>query len=302
MKKIVLGLLLISLFIPQAHADSMKIAALINGDIISSGDIDNQTKIFMLSSPVPLNAETKKMITHRVMAQTIEQRLKIQAAAKEGIDITNEELENQLKTWLSKNNTSETALKNKGINKQALKDNIKAEMGWVKLIRKKYYQNANLTQKEIEEAIEDVTKDMSIKKYQVQEIFLKRENASGINSLVDKLRDDDRFELYAARFSDAPSAANGGNLGWINSGKMLSAIEMRLSSMRPGEVSDAILIGDGYYIVKLLQVFDPAKHPNFTPDKEEVKNLLENQKMEAISTKLLQDLKQRAIIEVKQKI
>ena len=123
-----------------------------------------------------------------------------------------------------------------------------------------------------------------------------------IDGLVDKLRDDDRFELYAARFSDAPSAANGGNLGWINSGKMLSAIEMRLSSMTPGEISDAILIGDGYYIVKLLQVFDPEKHPNFRPDKEEVKNLLENQKMEAISTKLLQDLKQRAIIEVKQKI
>ena len=302
MKKIVLSLLLLTLFASQAHADSMKIAALVNGDIISSGDIDDQTKIFMLSSPVPLNAETKKMITHRVMAQTIEQKLKIQAASKEGIDITDEEVEGQLRTWLSKNNTSETALKNKGINKKALKDNIKAEMGWVKLIRKKYYQNANLTQKEIEEAIEDVTKDMSIKKYQVQEIFLKRENASGINSLVDKLRDDDRFELYAARFSDAPSAANGGNLGWINSGKMLSAIEMRLSSMRPGEVSDAILIGDGYYIVKLLQVFDPEKHPNFTPDKEEVKNLLENQKMEAISTKLLQDLKQRAIIEVKQKI
>ena len=190
----------------------------------------------------------------------------------------------------------------RGINKQALKDNLKAEMAWVRLIRKKYYQNANLTQKEIEEAIEDVTKDMSIKKYQVQEIFLKKENASDINSLVDKLRDDDRFELYAARFSDAPSAANGGNLGWINSGKMLSAIEMRLSSMRPGEISDAILIGDGYYIVKLLQVFDPEKHPNFKPDKEEVKNLLENQKMEASSTKLLQDLKQRAIIEVKEKI
>ena len=129
--------------------------------------------------------------------------------------------------------------------------------------------------------------------------LLKKENAKDINSLVEKLREDPRFELYAARFSDAPSAANGGNLGWINSGKMLSALEMRLNSMKAGEISDAILVGDGYYILKLVQVFDPKTNPDFTPNQQEIKTLLENQKMEAISKKLLQNLKQKAIIEVK---
>jgi len=80
---------------------------------------------------------------------------------------------------------------------------------------------------------------------------------------------------------------------------MMSALEMRLSSMKPGEISDATLIGDGYYILKLIDVFDPKKNPNFTPNQKEIKSLLENQKMEAISKKLLQDLKQKAIIEVK---
>ena len=139
---------------------------------------------------------------------------------------------------------------------------------------------------------------MNIKKYQVLEIFIRKENAKDINQLVERLREDPRFELYAARFSEAPSAANGGNLGWINSGKMLSALEMRLSKMRIDEVSDAILIGDGYYIVKLLQVFDPAKNKSFTPNQAEVRTLLENQKMESLSKKMLQNIKQKAIIEM----
>ena len=80
---------------------------------------------------------------------------------------------------------------------------------------------------------------------------------------------------------------------------MLSALEMRLSKMRIDEVSDAILIGDGYYIVKLLQVFDPAKNKSFTPNQAEVRTLLENQKMESLSKKMLQNIKQKAIIEVK---
>jgi peptidyl-prolyl cis-trans isomerase SurA len=299
MKKVILTLLFSISFIWQANADSVKIVALINGEIISSEDINNQTKIFMLNSPIPLNAETKNMIHKRVLSQTIEQKLKKQEAEKEGITVAPEELENQLKAWAKKNNTTVASIKSKGINKQTLEDNLKAEIAWVKLIRRKFYQNTTITQKEIDETINEVTEDMGVKKYQVLEIFIKKENAQGINSLVEKLREDPRFELYAAQFSEAPSASNGGNLGWINSGKMLSALEMRLSSMNPGEISDAILIGDGYYIVKLVQVFDPKDNPNFTPNQMEIKTLLENQKMENLSKKLLQDVKQKAIIEVK---
>lgn len=299
MKKTILGFFIVLGLINTSFAETFKIAALINGDIISTEDINDQINIFMLNSPIPYNEETKNMIERRVIAQTIEMRIKNQAAEKDGISVSNDEIETQLKNWAKKNNINLSSLPSKGISRKAISNNLKSELAWVKLIRKKYYQTANLTQKEIDETIADVTKDMGIKKYQVLEIFIKKENADDIETLVAKLREDPRFELYAARFSDAPSAANGGNLGWINSGKMMSALEMRLSSMKPGEISDATLIGDGYYILKLIDVFDPKKNPNFTPNQKEIKSLLENQKMEAISKKLLQDLKQKAIIEVK---
>ncbi|MBE6467440.1 MAG: hypothetical protein E7004_02460 [Alphaproteobacteria bacterium] len=299
MKHLIKGLLFCLMIISNAYANNFNIVALINGDIISSEDIQDQVDIFMLNSPVPYNEETKDMITHRVMAQTIEQKLKLQAAEKENIKINDADIEKQMQLWAKKNNTTVSGLKNKNINLAALSDNLKAELAWVKLVRKKFFQTTHITQKEINQTIDEVTKDMGIKKYQVLEIYLKKENAKDINTLVEKLREDPRFELYAARFSDAPSAANGGNLGWINSGKMLSALEMRLNSMQPGEVSDAIQIGNGYYILKLLQVFDPKKNPDFKPNQQEIKNLLENQKMEAISKRMLQDIKQKAIIEVK---
>ena len=299
MKKIFLALGLICFLSQPATAETVKIAALVNGEIISSEDLANQVKLFMLNSPIPYNSETKDMIDQRVMVQTVEQKLKNQAAAKEGITVSDAEAETQMKTWAKKNNLNLSSLDKRGINRAALADNIKSEIAWVKLIRKKYYQSANLTQKEIDEMIDEITKDMSIKKYQVQEIYISRKNAKDIQSLAELLREDPRFDLYAARFSEAPSAANGGNLGWINSGKMLSALEMRLSRMRPGEVSDAFLVGDGYYILKLQQVFDPKKNPNFTPNAKEIRSLLENQKMESLSKKLLQDIKQKAIIEIK---
>ena len=285
MKKIFLSFLLSLMFIASAQAEPVKIVALVNGEIISTEDLSDQLNIFMLNSPIPYNAQTAAMINQRVLAQTVEQKLKNQAAAKAGISVSDDEVNTQMKAWAAKNKLDLSSLKTRNINRQALADNIKAEIAWIKLIRNQYYQTANITQKEIDEAIREVTEDMGIKKYLVSEIYIKKQNASDIQGLVDKLREDPRFELYAAHFSDAPSASNGGNLGWINSGKMLSAIEMRLSSMSPGEISDAIQIGDGYYILKLQQVFDPKQNPNFKPDPQEIKSLLENQKMEAISKK-----------------
>ncbi|MBQ8676985.1 MAG: peptidylprolyl isomerase [Alphaproteobacteria bacterium] len=299
MRKFILTFLLTFVIAFSSRADNVKIAALINGEIISSEDMNNQINIFMLNSPIPLNAETRGMITRRVLAQTIEQKLKLQTAQKNDIKVSDDEVKNQLQIWAKNNHISLNNLSAKKIDRQALSDNIKAELAWVKFIRKKYYQTANITQTEIDETINEITQDMSIKKYQVLEIYIKKENARDIQTLVAKLREDPRFELYAARFSDAPSAANGGNLGWINSGKMLSALEVRLAKMRIDEVSDAILIGDGYYILKLLQVFDPQQNKGFAPDQNEVRTLLENQKMEALSKKMLQEIKQKAIIEIK---
>lgn len=299
MKKIVFCLTVYLGMLATAYAGTFKIAALVNGEIISTGDISNQVNIFMLNSPIPLNAETRNMITHRVTAQTVEQKLKMQAAEKEGITVSQNEIDEQMNVWAQKNNIKLASLSQYNISRQAVADNVKAELAWIKLIRKKFYQNTNITQKEIDETIAEITRDMNIKKYLVSEIFIKKENADDIQGLVDKLREDSRFDLYAARFSEAPSAANGGNLGWVNSGKMLSALEMRLNRMSVGDISDAIFVGNGYYILKLQQVYDPDQHSGFSPDSDEVKKLLENQKMESISKKLLQDIKQKAVIEVK---
>ena len=176
MKKTVFGLLFSIAFIATSYANTFNITALINGEIISNEDINDQINIFMLNSPVPYNDETKDMIKHRVMAQTIEQKLKLQAAEKENINISNADIENQMKLWAKKNNVNLSNLASKKINRSTLADNIKAELAWIKLVRKKFFQTSHITQKEINKAIDEVTKDMSIKKFQVLEIFLKKEN------------------------------------------------------------------------------------------------------------------------------
>jgi hypothetical protein len=113
----------------------------------------------------------------------------------------------------------------------------------------------------------------------VSEIVIKKENAKNLDDLVANLRRDPRFELYAAQFSESPSASNGGNLGWLNKGQLAEPLDNKVLAMKEGEVSDPIQIGNEFYILKLVQVYNPKRDKPKLPSKEEMKKFMENKKM-----------------------
>lgn len=286
-----------------AQAAALKIVALVNGEIISSEDFQSQLKSFMMNTRIPMNAQTRSMIMQKVLNSAIDEKLKLQEAEKNGIAITEDEIKAQLRNIEKKSNIPagqlSKILKEADVNPQTVHEQIKSDLAWLRLIRKKYYLEGTPTQKEINAALKEAQEDLSTPKFSVSEIYIKKDHAKNLSDLVYNLRNDDRFELYAMQFSDSPSAANGGNLGWVNTGKLPSALEGRLKKMKPGDISKPVQVGDGYYILKLNQTFNPKTDKPQIPSSKEIQTMLENQKMEALSKKLLQDLRQKAVIEIR---
>ncbi len=291
-------------FIPNnAQAKSLKIAAVVNDEIISTRDLQNRVNLFLMTTRIPLNPQTKNMIFSRVLNNAIEEKLKLQAAEKEGIKISPQELADSVQQFEKNNNISNGELKkilaqNK-VDMDAFENQMKADLAWVRLVRRKMYSDAQVTQKELEKAMADAKTDLSTPKYFVSEIYIRKKDAKDLSVLVNNLRQDPRFELYAMQFSQSPTAANGGRLGWLNKGKLPEEIEKKLDKMHEGEISDPILYGDGYYIVRLDKTFDPKVDKPEIPTQNDMKKFLENQKMEEFSKKYLQDLHQKAVIELR---
>ncbi len=303
MKKLLLVSATFCLIASFALASSLKIAALVNGEIISSEDLQNRINAFMMNTKIPFNSQTKSMITQRVLNNAVDEKLKLQEAAKNGISISDKEVAAQMRLF-EQNNGIPTGqltkiLQKAGVSEDTMQEQLKSDLAWVRLIRKKYYAEGAPTQKEINQTMAEAKADLNTPKYMVSEIFIKKSNAKNIWQLVDNLRQDDRFELYAMQFSDSPSAANGGNLGWVNTGKLASVLESKLKNMDIGDISDPIMLGDGYYILKLQRRFNPKTDKVEAPTQEQIRTLLENQKMESLSKKLLQDLRQKAVIEIR---
>lgn len=305
MKKflILLGLSL-GLINHNAHAqNSVKIAALVNGEIISNQDIQNRINSFLMTSQIPLNAQTKGMIMQKVIHSAVDEKIKLQAAEKDGINISEKDIDAAVANFEKSNKIPSGELKNilkeANVSEKSFREQMKADLAWVRFLRNKLRMEGNITQSEIENALIEAKKDLNTPKYQISEIFIKKAKAKDIQDLVENLRKDPRFELYAMKFSDSPSAAKGGNLGWINQGKLPEKLEETILGLKQGEISDAILLNDGYYIIRLNQTFDPKKDKPTMPDKDEIKNYLTNQKMETLAQKYLQDLRQKAVIEIR---
>ena len=281
----------------------VKIIAIVNGEILSSADIEERAKAFVMNTGIPFNAETKKMIIAKVIQTAIDEKLKIQEAQRQGLDITEKDIDASIKVFEQNNNIPEGKLKSKlaksGVSMDVFREQIKSDIAWIRVVRKQMMSEGSITNADVEESINQSAKDMSTPKYMVSEIVIKKPNAKNLEGLVANLRRDPRFELYAAQFSESPSASNGGNLGWLNKGQLVEPLNSKVLSMKEGEISDAIQVGENFYIMKLAQIYDPKKDKPNLPTKEEMRKFLENKKLEEVSAKYLHNVRQRAVIELR---
>ena len=82
---------------------SLKIVATVNDEIISSADFQNQLKLFLLTTKIPFNEHTRNMILERVLNSAIDEKIKLQSAEKNDIEVTEKEISGSISLF-EKNN------------------------------------------------------------------------------------------------------------------------------------------------------------------------------------------------------
>lgn len=77
------------------------------------------------------------------------------------------------------------------------------------------------------------------------------------------------FAALAREYSDAPSAAQGGDLGVVEPGSRDVDFELALAELAEGEVSPPVRTAEGFEIIKLTR-HTPARHPDFDQAREQL--------------------------------
>lgn len=287
MKTRIISLLVIFcfLFLPSiifAQESLDQIVAIVGKDIILESELKTQLEFYLTQTGKKVeNPEELNILRKTLLDQMINDRLLLAKAEKDTLlKINEKEIEQTLEDQLSKIKSqfpSEEAfqkeLKTEGLTETELKRNyreqIKEQILRDKLISSKL-SKANISSREVKEFYQSYKDSLpeQPESAKLSQILLKIEpSQKTLDSLKDfastilvRAKAGEDFSELAKRYSEDPSAKQGGDLGFLKKGEILPEFEMRAFSLKPGEISDLVQTSLGYHIIKLEEKKEEEIH------------------------------------------
>jgi peptidyl-prolyl cis-trans isomerase SurA len=118
------------------------------------------------------------------------------------------------------------------------------------------------------------------------------------NELLKQIHAGASFDDIAKKFSDGPSAAEGGALGVFKRGQLAKELEDKTFAMKAGEVTDVIRTKQGYVILRVDE-HQMAGIPSFKDARPRIQDALYYQKLQPALRAYLTKLREEAYIDVK---
>jgi len=118
------------------------------------------------------------------------------------------------------------------------------------------------------------------------------------NDLLKQIRDGANFDDIAKKYSDGPSAADGGTLGMFKRGQLAKELEDKTFAMKAGEVTDVIRTKQGYVILKVLE-HQQAGIPSLKDALPKIQDALYVEKLQPALRSYLTKLREEAYIDIK---
>lgn len=87
----------------------------------------------------------------------------------------------------------------------------------------------------------------------LNEIVSESEGKSRMDNLRERLVNGGNFAELARQYSEDGSAANGGDLGWVNPGDTVPQFEKAMNALQPGEISQPVRSPFGWHIIQVTE-------------------------------------------------
>ncbi|MGL5439052.1 MAG: peptidylprolyl isomerase [Filifactoraceae bacterium] len=220
------------------------------------------------------NQEIGDGITYResfkkeLFDRMITQELILQVAEKNGIEISDDEINNELASFREKNENNtefQTVLMENNIDDNFLKKQFKYEL-YLEKYKTYITKNNKINEESIENYYNSNTAKFTDDEVKASHILFKTiddnfktlsdseiENKFVIaETVLKKIEQGESFEEMAIKYSeDKATSINGGDLGYFKAGEMVDEFDETAFALKVGEVSKIIKTIHGYHIIKV---------------------------------------------------
>lgn len=250
-----------------------RIVAIINDDIISGYDLQQRIALTIAMSGFPNNKQVRQQLARQSVQALINDSLKMQEAAKYNINISDDEMNAALANVERRNKIepgrSESFLNSRRVELDSLLYQIRASLSWRKILGRRVAPKINITKEEVASVRQTLEKNRGKNEYFLSEIFVPVETRAQeanvretVNGLLTQLKKGAPFGRLALQFSQGPSAAAGGRVGWVLPEDLAPELAAALSATGNRSVSEPVRTHEGYYILGVENIrkvldFDP---------------------------------------------
>ncbi|WP_430650162.1 peptidylprolyl isomerase [Bradyrhizobium lablabi] len=278
---------------------AQQVACMINGEPITSLDIEQRTKLNFLTT-------RKQMPRQEVIDELISDKVKIKEAKRFGVDPSGSDLDQAYGGMAQRMRITPEqltkSLESQGVRAETMKARLKAEMVWGSLVRGRFKESLQVGEKDVNAAAEQGGESTQVDafEYKLQPIVLivPRGSAQGAidqrrkeaESLRERVQSCEQGNSYFKSMQNAAIR----DIVTKTSADIPGPLRELLDKTPVGRLTPPEITKQGVEMVALCER-KPTKID--TPKKREIREKMYAQKYEAKSKSYLNDLRKAAMIE-----
>jgi parvulin-like peptidyl-prolyl isomerase len=267
---------------------------------VSGAELKEKLNQFM--GGLELSGEDWTAMKEDLLQRAIDEYVVLEYGREAGIEVTEQELEGEIRqitTDYGKEDFQEMLL-HQYVDFQSWKNKLREQILIRKVLDAITAGAAPPSYEEIKAYYQDHQADFTlpamVKFRQVVTPTVKE-----AETVVKALKAGDRFSEVAMRYSTAPEAANGGEVGWVAPGELEASMEKAIFALKIGEISSVVKTPYGYHVFQLMAVRPGGPRP--LPEvMAEIETLLSDQRREKIWLTWLVEQRKRFPVSVRSEV
>jgi parvulin-like peptidyl-prolyl isomerase len=319
-KKFVLIIFALMLLCAPAGAEVVdKIIAVVNDEIITLKEFNAAFAPYLKNIEDNYKGDDKEAVIKQskeyLLKRLVDNLLIEQEAKKTGVgsSVKDEEVMDVVRDMIAKRKTNmedfKKNLAREGSSLEALKKEITSQIIRMRLLRREIKNKVMVSDEEIGEYYNKNRQDYEGKEaVRIKQIFLAipakadKKTKAKIKEDAEQLRKraltGEPFELLAAKYSQGPGAAQGGDIGFVEKGAIIAALDTAAFKLPMEQISEVIESEGGFHIIKVVDKKGAGLKP-IAAVREEIRAKLEDEKLEKKYEEWMTSVRKKSFIEIK---